>query len=176
MPRFTGKIFRASLLTQASLAFGEASFASRANVDNREREHREVRFAHERRVREKKPVRLELRRHKNLFDLTLTKNREQIIPLERRTLFSLWRLPSLLGGRWTVDRQRCFEQRPASSPLLSVQRPAKSGSSSDQRFFCPTKSASPYVAGVARLFLRQISIFQTLRLDRFFSKRQRIWG
>jgi len=42
--------------------------------------------------------------------------------------------------------------------------------------FSSQRPVSPHVAGVARLFLRQISIFQTLRLDRFFSKRQRIWG
>ncbi len=29
---------------------------------------------------------------------------------------------ALLGGRRTVDGQRCFEQRSAGSPLLSVQR------------------------------------------------------
>jgi hypothetical protein len=74
---------------KASLAFGEASSGCAVQTKTIEKERcGEVHFAHER-EREKKPVRLELRRHKNLFDLTLTKNEEQILALEQRTMISL---------------------------------------------------------------------------------------
>ncbi|PNE20150.1 hypothetical protein V511_10065 [Mesotoga sp. Brook.08.YT.4.2.5.1] len=80
---------------QSRLRRGQFRFAGK-HRQSRKRTSRGSLRSREKSEREK-PVRLELRRHKNLFDLTLTKNREQIIPLERRTLFSLWRLPALLG-------------------------------------------------------------------------------
>ena len=114
MPASRGKIFNASLLTQASHLRWPVSPSARpvplrGQTRTIEKEHRgEVRCAHERKEREKKPVRLAMKfaRHTHLFHLTLT-NLEQILPLEERASFSSL-TSALFGERWTADGQRCL--------------------------------------------------------------------